>query len=402
MRDMLQIYRRHLSDCKHREKGRAYHKCACPIWIDNGLSGAARIRHSLKTTVWTKANEDLIDMERGVKRREGNVVAVAAAAEKYLLDCSGRHLAPPTLRKIRSQLVGSSIERMECFRKAAALVEWAKENGVRVMRDWSQERMEAYRGSWKDAPLSAAKRLDLLRSFFGWAVEHELCPVNYAAKLRRPVPRPVPTLPYSTDEFQRLLDACLVPSGNEPAAGAVNRARLRTLLLVMRYTGLRISDALTLTNERIAGGLVRLHQHKTSQWVHIPLPGWLAVNLAATPKAGPAYWFVAPGQSVKNAHEHWRRKLAIVAERAQVENPGFHRIRDTFAVELLLAGHLLEEVSVLLGHKSIKMTERFYAPWVCERQVGLDARVLATWESDPVAQREKLFLGGSGDAAVRI
>ncbi len=31
---------------------------------------------------------------------------------------------------------------------------------------------------------------------------------------------------------------------------------------------------------------------------------------------------------------------------------------------LLLAGVPLEQVSVLLGHQSIKVTERHYSPWV--------------------------------------
>jgi hypothetical protein len=37
---------------------------------------------------------------------------------------------------------------------------------------------------------------------------------------------------------------------------------------------------------------------------------------------------------------------------------------ETFAVELLLKGVSLDTVSMLLGHKSIKTTERHYAPWI--------------------------------------
>ncbi len=38
--------------------------------------------------------------------------------------------------------------------------------------------------------------------------------------------------------------------------------------------------------------------------------------------------------------------------------------RDTFAVEMLLGGVPLEQVSMLLGHKGIKITEKHYSPWV--------------------------------------
>lgn len=39
-----------------------------------------------------------------------------------------------------------------------------------------------------------------------------------------------------------------------------------------------------------------------------------------------------------------------------------HMFRDTFAVELLLSGVPMEDVSILLGHTSIKTTEGSYAP----------------------------------------
>jgi integrase len=48
--------------------------------------------------------------------------------------------------------------------------------------------------------------------------------------------------------------------------------------------------------------------------------------------------------------------------------------RDTFAVELLLAGVPLDQVSLLLGHSSVKITERHYALFCKARQEQLAAR----------------------------
>lgn len=56
-----------------------------------------------------------------------------------------------------------------------------------------------------------------------------------------------------------------------------------------------------------------------------------------------------------------------------------HRFRDTFAIELLLGGVPLDQVSVLLGHASVKVTERSYAPWVRARQEQLEAAVMKAW-----------------------
>ena len=53
--------------------------------------------------------------------------------------------------------------------------------------------------------------------------------------------------------------------------------------------------------------------------------------------------------------------------------------RDTFAVELLLSGVPLDQVSLLLAHDSIKVTERHYAPFVKARQEQLEASVRLAW-----------------------
>jgi len=58
---------------------------------------------------------------------------------------------------------------------------------------------------------------------------------------------------------------------------------------------------------------------------------------------------------------------------------GSHRLRDTFSVDLLLHGVPLDVVSKLLGHTSIKTTERHYAPWILVRQIKLEEAVKSTW-----------------------
>jgi hypothetical protein len=67
----------------------------------------------------------------------------------------------------------------------------------------------------------------------------------------------------------------------------------------------------------------------------------------------------------------------------------------TLAVELLLDGMPIERVSILLGHSSVKVTERHYAPWVKARQAQLEADLVHAWRNDPILQAEML----RGDAA---
>jgi integrase len=75
---------------------------------------------------------------------------------------------------------------------------------------------------------------------------------------------------------------------------------------------------------------------------------------------------------------------AVAWKQAAVESAGLGA-RDTFAVELLLAGVPLDRVSVLLEHQSIRVTERHYAPWTASRQEQLERDLRASWTDDPVA-----------------
>jgi integrase/recombinase XerD len=94
---------------------------------------------------------------------------------------------------------------------------------------------------------------------------------------------------------------------------------------------------------------------------------------------------------LETAVKSWKRTLARIFELANVEGGHAHRFRDTFAVDLLLHDVPLETVAELLGHRSIKVTERSYAPWVKARQDKLEEAVRRTWtsESSPVVRRRR-------------
>ena len=71
--------------------------------------------------------------------------------------------------------------------------------------------------------------------------------------------------------------------------------------------------------------------------------------------------------------------------------------RRLFAVELLLTRVPIERVSVLLGHQSVRITERHYAPWVRSRQEHLEADLANAWKYDPlIALETQGTRGGHG------
>jgi hypothetical protein len=64
-----------------------------------------------------------------------------------------------------------------------------------------------------------------------------------------------------------------------------------------------------------------------------------------------------------------------VLELASVTDGHPHRFRDTFSVSLLQNGAELRTVQLLLGHTSVRTTEKHYAPYVASMQRILDEAV---------------------------
>jgi integrase/recombinase XerD len=130
---------------------------------------------------------------------------------------------------------------------------------------------------------------------------------------------------------------------------------------------------------------------KASSPVYGLLPHDVAEELRTLPASShihPNYFFWSGRSKRKSEVSNWikifGKILATAAERHPKlfkENDGMpkpghlHMLRDTFAVEYLLVGMPLDEVSRLLGHSSVLITQKHYAPWVLERQQKLATSV---------------------------
>jgi integrase/recombinase XerD len=164
--------------------------------------------------------------------------------------------------------------------------------------------------------------------------------------------------------------------------------RLRALVLLLRYSGLRIGDAVRLSRDRIVDGKLFLYTQKTGVPAYCPLPPFVVNALDSFEPASDRYFFWTGESDRDGVARNYMRYLARLFDLAGIPDGHSHRFRDTFAVELLLKGAPLERVSVLLGHRSIKVTERHYTPWVRARQEQLEADVRRIWSEDPLAFAE--------------
>jgi integrase/recombinase XerD len=148
-------------------------------------------------------------------------------------------------------------------------------------------------------------------------------------------------------------------------------------------------DALTLRRSDIQWDEARrVHRvitarQKTGTHVSVPIPANIARELLAVMNGNERYVFWSGEGEKERITKSWAKYIiAPLFKAANIESNGnlrSHRLRDTFAVDLLEKGVPLEEVSKLLGHESIKTTEKSYAKWVKGRQDRLDALVIGTW-----------------------
>jgi len=237
--------------------------------------------------------------------------------------------------------------------------------------------LRRFRATWPDSPITAAKNLERLRNFFRFCADSRWIADNPAKAVRPPRVIQSPTLPFEESDWQTLLDACDRISLRGPYRER-NRTRMKAMLLLLRYSGLRIRDAATLTRDRIKNGKLFLYTQKTGTPVTVPLPPAVIDALKDIPHVSEKYFFWSGNGDPKTTVADWQRGFRRLCELADVSGH-FHMIRDTAAVGWLTKGVPLDTVSILLGHSSIRITEKHYAPWVKSRQDMLEAVVMKTW-----------------------
>lgn len=374
---MLTVYRRHKKACGHRDKGRDFRGCHCPIWVDGTLAGR-EIRQSLKLRDWQKA-QDLIrewEAKESIEaERKPEAVSLERATVSFLDDVRARNLRPATLYKY-----DPLFRQMRTF---------AAQKGIRYVKEFDLECVREFRASWSNRNLAARKKFEHLRAFLRFCFESSWIAENPAAKMKPPKTTQAPTVPFTPNEIARIMAAI------DSYPDKLNRVRLRALVLLLRHSGLRLGDALTLSRDRIEAlcdeqgrvteGKLFLYTAKTGTPVLCPLPPFVVTALEAIPNVGRFYFW--NGQSPRKGliGSIWWRPLNRLFKLAGVEEGHAHRFRHSFAVELLLAGVPMERVSVLLGHQSIRVTERHYSPWIRARQEQLEADVRSTWAGNRAA-----------------
>ena len=351
---MLNLYRRHLSSCRHTR--RSEKKCACPVWVQGTLHGKW-MKKSLDVRNWESAQKIVRDWEGG---QNAVSVTMKEACRRFLDDCKARGIGDAQYGKY--ELLTDELKAEFSDRSVGGI---------------SVDDLRAYRERWLVATVTAQKKLERMRTFFKFCQESGWIGTNPAKVLKAPKGKSSSTLPFTDSEMEKILWAAeqypeLYPMSRE------HGKKVKAFVLALQYTGLRIQDAACLRTDALKDGKLFLYTQKTGTPVWLPVPHAVVEQLQNIKTFG-NYFFWSGNGLPKSAVSDWQRTLGKVFKAAGVKGHA-HRFRDTFSVSLLQSGVSLETVSVLLGHSNSRITAKHYNPWVKSRQIALEAEIEKAWK----------------------
>jgi site-specific recombinase XerD len=391
---VITIFVRHSAGCPHAAD-EFFKRCSCWKHLRWTAPGGKQQRKATKQKTWAgaervKRERELSYETSGEPVQANNPTTIQQAVETFLRAKTGKGIS------------GEEVAKYKC--RLARLTEFCEKDGHYFLRDVSLPDLTNFRATWEaqyPSSITRQKVQELLRSFFRYAQRAEWISKNPAADLDPVIAEDPQVFPLEPEEYQALLDK--VP---EVFPDPIEAARIRALIRCMRFTGLAISDAWSLERAKIQRDPNRGVTHvkttrlKTGAYVGVAIPRDVEEELLSVPNTNPHYVFWQPGdgamkKALKKAVKSLTGTLSKLFHAAGLPKGHSHQLRHTAAVEWLKAGIPLEEVSRLLGHKTIRTTEKYYNAWVKSRQDRLDALVMATWDGAvthwTVAARKKLI-----------
>ena len=404
------IYVRHRNDCRHaspnpkkptRLPARLTFGCGCPIYARlqvrhpdptiapfefNGSLSKLGVREKL-------AAEELVEqwtvqfLSTGGRTPDPNTFkSVEQAIHDYLAEKRGTLDASKESTNLTIQKIGGILKPLTPF---------LKDRGIVYLKDVKTEHLSAFQETWlgrlrknretgelvrqQKSQLGKQKNQEFLKMFFRRTRELRWIPENPAELLLSVRTPKIEVKKKTAEEKQSILDA--IPRAFPNIAESV-----RAFVLIQRYSGLRLVDVVTLRTDAVReDGLMIMSQEKNEQPVFVPLPPVVIDLIGKLQPKSPQYFFWTGTSTIKTAVNDWSEKMRQLYVEAGIEGKRTHEWRDTLAIEVLEGGGSLEDVQLLLGHKSRKTTEKYYVALTKKRmEKAIDAR-RRTWDADVIS-----------------
>lgn len=394
----ISVFTRHSPGCP-KKNDRNWKRCNCRKALYVYENGQDRIV-SAKTRSWEEA-ERVAQAERDrrdpVRQRLREIEERETQKANHEKD---KNITVPdaTDRWMRSVKIQTAETSAAYSRAVWRINNWTAEQGIKHVRDITADALDRWRGEWSPTAEKRHSRLGAtsqslfqgrLKQFCRWCMATGNLDRDPAAFLPAIAKGEEKTQPLTADQFQQLLDA-IEPYTSSLTTEAGGLAKeLRALFLLQRWAGLRILDVLMLPRTALVGNRLSLITKKTGARIEdrtVPECVVKAFEALTPDRPGflPGYYLWHEGLKWDGLSSKWvkiindfNRFLSFRDDQGKPMRFKSHMLRDTCAVEMLLVGMPLEDVSKYLTHESIRVTEQHYAPWVKPRLKQLDDKAVA-------------------------
>lgn len=268
--------------------------------------------------------------------------------DKFIASKTDEGLSTETIRQYRILF-----RQMESF---------AQDKGIRFVSEFTLGELESFRHSWKVGTVRRQKHQERLKAVFRYAHTHKMISENPAQALGKVSARSTKAAPLEEDEWirtVRIAKKTIQKAKNTIAKTMAQKAY--AILLLMRYSGFRISDASMLRVDSLDGDRISIRTIKTDVDVAVRVPQVAVQALKAFKPTIPTHFFWTGNSTVAKQTDLYRNLyLKPIFEAAKIEgklNP--HRLRDTFSARLLEAGLSLNDVAKLLGDTVLVVTKHY-------------------------------------------
>ena len=408
----VRLLRHHTVACRKTNKIKRWEqiiderkkKCACPIYGVGTFPGEGFQRKPTKKTSINAATAVILkwlqigDIRAAVD--DDQRTPIRKATEDYLASVRDANVDIANGKEPKSTLAKyqTLMDQLQAF---------CDEKGIRFVQELGQEEVLEFRRSWEDPnapykltrlkkngkPLwttksigTAKKEARTLGYFFDRCILRKWIDENPTNVLTFPKGRRTKTKAdikhLSPTEFTAILEAV----DKLPRMTPYHKLRLKGLIVTMRWTGLRLSDAVLFNRKDIHDDVLTVEETiKSSTPVRIPLHPTLVDALAKlTPyDDGFYFWNRRDEKSETSTPKHnLGGDIAKVFRLAGVHcdtRHTSHMLRNTYCVGLLDKGVPLETVALMLAHTKVSTTLAYYAAWTEESRERAEKLVRRVW-----------------------
>lgn len=405
----ITVFTRHSSDCSKRNDP-TWKRCKCrkSLYI---YEGGKVMYKSAKTRSWEQAErvaQELRDAKDPLKIALAKLNKQIAAKDSLLSDALDQWIKGKKIAKYANR------SAYETFRRV--LLAWAASKDFKNLSDVTPDSLDQWVGEWSPDAEKEENRLKKntqkfrvakIRAFFLWCYKLHKVANDPAAMLSTVIVTDddmESAMPLTQEQFKQVMKATY--------KDAEFGVELRAIFLVMRWLGVRLIDALLLTRSGVTDNRIRLTvlktRHSTGATIDRPVPEEVVKALAAVLPRKSTRWETHPDRYFTTGNCNHRALSTMWGKRIRKLNdyldlkiedelagePGApmlfksHCLRDTFAVQHLLTGMKLQDVSRLLTHSSLRTTERYYAKWSKERRDKLEEETM-----DAMRKQGAVFAG---------